>query len=162
MMKITNAVYKNKVKPLFSQAVFCSVATVNQQGQPHVTPIGSVVLTDKNSGWFFQKFTKNIPQNADHCQYATIMAVNDGKWFWLKSLIKGQFNHPPAMRILVKLGQLRPATEAESQKFKRRVSVFKHTKGHAMMWQDMANIREFEIIDYKPVYIGQMTAQQFA
>ncbi|TDR20495.1 pyridoxamine 5'-phosphate oxidase family protein [Marinicella litoralis] len=159
-MQINDQLFKTKIKPLFSQAVFVAVATVNQAGMPHVTPIGSVVLKDKNRGWFFQKFTKNIPQNAEHCEYATLMAVNDGKWFWLKSLIKGQFKQPPAMRLLVKLGDLRPATEAEAQKFKRRVSLFKHSKGHALMWQDMANIREFEIIEYKPIYIGQMTAKQ--
>ncbi len=160
-MKITDQIFTDTVKPLFSGAVYCSVATINEQGQPHVTPIGSVVLNNKNQGWFFQKFTKNIPKNIDHCPYATIMAVNDGKWFWLKSLFKGQFTSPPAMRLLVKLGELRPATATEADKFKRRVSLFKHTKGYAMMWQDMAQIREFDIIEYKPIHIGKMTSQQF-
>jgi len=160
-MQVTDQLFKQKIKPLFSHAVFCSVATVSAEGMPHVTPIGSVVLKDKSCGWFFQKFTKNIPLNAEHCEFATIMAVNDGKWFWLKSLFKGQFKNPPAMRMLVKLGSLRPASEAESQKFKRRVRLFKYTKGHTMMWQDMADIREFEIIEYKPIYIGQMTGKQF-
>ncbi len=160
-MKVNDQLFKDKIKPLFSQAVFCSVATVSAEGMPHVTPIGSVVLKDKNNGWFFQKFTQNIPNNSQHCEYATIMAVNDGRWFWLKSLLKGQFKTPPAMRLLVKLGELRPATEAESQKFKRRVKPFKHTKGYAMMWQDMAEIRAFEIIEYKPVFIDKMTSQQF-
>ncbi|MGJ8662616.1 MAG: pyridoxamine 5'-phosphate oxidase family protein [Marinicella sp.] len=160
-MKVDQTLFKQKIKPLYSQAIFCSVATVSPDGIPHVSPIGSVVLTDHTSGWFFQKFTRNIPLNTEQCEYASIMAVNDGKWFWLKALLKGQFKQPPAMRLLVKLGKLRPATEEEAQKFKRRVSLFKHTKGHAMMWQDMAQIREFEIIEYKPVFIGKMTHQQF-
>ncbi len=160
-MKMTDQLFKQKIKPLFSQAVFCSVATVNADGIPHVTPIGSVVLNDKKSGWFFQKFTKNIPKNAEHCEYATLMAVNDGKWFWLKSVLKGQFKQPPAMRLLVKLGEYRPATEAEGQKFRRRVNIFKRTKGYQKMWQDMSDVREFEIIEFKPIYISQMTSQQF-
>ncbi len=160
-MKVDKKLFKEKVKPLFSGAVFCSVATVNEAGVPHVSPIGSVVLNDENHGWFFQKFTKNIPQNTNSCEYATIMAVNDGKWFWLKSVLKGQFKKPPAMRLLVKLGKLRPATEAEGEKFKRRVGFFKRTKGYAMMWQEMAEVREFEILEYKPVFIGQMTRNQF-
>ena len=65
------------------------------------------------------------------------------------------------MRLLVKLGEFRPATDAEGQKFKRRVGLFKRTKGYQMMWQDMSDIREFEIIEYKPIFIGQMTSQQF-
>lgn len=160
-MQIDQQLFQRKIKPLFSGAVFCAVATVNAAGRPHVTPIGSVVLTHPDRGWFFQKFTKNIPANAEHCEYATIMAVNDGKWFWLKSLLKGRFKAPPAMRLEVKLGALREATEAEAGKFQRRVSLFKHTRGHALMWRDMARVREFEIVDYKPVYIGQMTGQQF-
>ncbi len=160
-MKINDLLFKQKIKPLFTRAVYCSIATVNEQGQPHITPIGSVVLNNKNQGWFFQKFTQGIPNNVVHCKYATIMAVNDGAWFWLKSLIKGRFNQPPAMRMQVKLGALRPATKAEMEKFQRRVKLFSLTKGHAMLWRDMSNIREFEIIAYKPVFIGKMTHQQF-
>jgi len=160
-MNINEKLFKEKIKPLFSQAVFCSIATVSVEGLPHVTPIGSVVLEDLNHGWFFQKFTKNIPLNAESCEMATIMAVNAGRWYWLKSLFKGRFHSPPAMRLVVKLGAVRPATEREAQKFQRRVGLFKHTKGHALLWRDMANIREFEIIEYKPIYIGQMTSHQF-
>ena len=160
-MKVNDQLFIEKIKPLFTHAVYCSVATVTEAGIPHVTPIGSVVLKDKNSGWFFQKFAKNIPLNTVKSEFATIMAVNDSKWFWLKSVFKGQFSKPPAMRLLVKLGHLRPATESENQKFKRRVNIFKHTKGYAVMWQNMEDIREFEIIEYKPVFIGKMTQQQF-
>ncbi len=160
-MKVDELMFKEKIKPVFSQAMFCSVATVNAEGMPHVSPIGSVVLNNSQSGWFFQKFTKNIPLNAEHCEYATIMAVNSSRWFWLKSLLKGAFKQPPAMRILVKLGQVRPATEKEGGKFKRRVNIFKRTKGYDMMWKDMSHIREFEIIEYKPVFIGKMTKNQF-
>lgn len=160
-MKIDEVMFKKKIKPVFSQAMYCAVATVNQEGLPHVTPIGSVVLNNSRSGWFFQKFTKNIPLNADHCEFATIMAVNSGRWFWLKSLLKGQFKKPPAMRILVKLGDVRPAKEVEATKFKNRVKLFRRTKGYDMMWKDMSHIREFEIIEYKPVFIGQMTQRQF-
>jgi predicted pyridoxine 5'-phosphate oxidase superfamily flavin-nucleotide-binding protein len=160
-MQVNDQIFREKVRPLFSQSVFCSVATVNEDGAPHVTPIGSVVLKDKASGWFFQKFTRNIPKNAETCELATLMAVNDGKWFWLKSLLKGRFNQPPAMRIRVRLGKLRDATEAETARFQRRVKPFKWTRGHALMWQDMAQVREFEILEYLPVYIGKMTAGQF-
>lgn len=159
-MNIDQKLFKTKIKPLFARAPYCSIATVHADGTPHVTPIGSVVLKDLQSGWFFQKFTKRIPQNAETCETATIMAVNAGRWFWLKSLIKGRFQSPPAMRLVVKLGAVRSATQSEGERFKRRVKIFKGTRGHKMMWQDMSAIREFEIIEYKPVFIGQMTRAQ--
>jgi hypothetical protein len=160
-MKMNEVLFKQKIKPLFSQAMHCSIATVNADGLPHVTPIGSVVLKNQGNGWFFQKFTKNIPKNAEHCEYATIMAVNNSKWYWLKSVLKGGFKTPPAMRLTVKLGNYRPATESETAKFQRRVGLFRRTKGYQMMWAGMSEIREFEIVDYKPVYVGKMTQQQF-
>ena len=160
-MQVDVPLFKNKIKPLFTQALYCSVATVRADGMPHVSPIGSVVLTDHQRGWFFQKFTKNIPKNAVQCEYATIMAVNAGRWFWLKSLFKGGFKSPPAMRLQVKLGALRSGDDTEIEKFQRRVSLFKRTRGYDLMWKDMSQVREFEIIGYEPVYIGAMTAKQF-
>ena len=161
-MKITNKIFNSKIKPLFAQAMYCSVATVNHKGQPHISPIGSIVLLNKNKGLYFEKFTKSIPNNADSNPYATIMCVNDRKWFWLKSLIAGKFKKPPAIRLLVKLGKLRKESDQEGNIFKRKVKLFKKTKGYQMLWKDMSHIREFEIIEYKPVYIGQMTRDQFS
>jgi len=160
-MKITDEIFKTKIKPLFAQAMFCSIATVNEKGFAHVSPIGSVVLLNKNKGIYFEKFTKSIPKNAITNQYATIMSVNDGKWFWLKSLMQGKFKKPPAIRLLVKLGELRKGTDQEGQIFKRKVNIFKRTKGYQLLWKDMSHIREFEIIKYKPVFISTMTSDQF-
>ena len=162
MMKMTDEIFKQKIKPLFAKAMYSSIATVNEQGLAHVSPIGSVMLVNKDRGVYFEKFTKNIPLNSKVNKYATIMCVNTSQWYWLKSLFKGQFVTPPAIRIVVKLGELRKETENEGKIFKRKVSLFKRTKGYQMLWKDMSHIREFEIIEYKPVYIGQMTREQFS
>ena len=160
-MKITDEIYHNKIKPLFAKAMFTSVATVTENGMPHVSPIGSVFLLNKEKGFYFEKFTKNIPKNNQNTPYATLMSVNVSKWFWLKSLLKGQFKTPPAIRLLVKLGELREESNQEASGFKRKVNLFKRTKGYDLMWRDMSLIREFEIVDYNPVYIGKMTKTQF-
>jgi hypothetical protein len=160
-MKITDELFNQKIKSLFAKAMFTSVATVTEEGMPHVSPIGSVFLINKDKGFYFEKFTKNVPKNTEHTPYATLMSVNVSKWFWLKSLLKGQFKTPPAIRLLVKLGELRQESDQEASVFKRKVSIFKWTKGYDLMWKEMAMIREFEIIDYKPVFIGKMTKAQF-
>ena len=89
------------------------------------------------------------------------MSVNVSKWYWLKSLFKGGFMTPPAIRLLVKLGDLREETNNEASVFKRKVSPFKWSKGYDLMWKEMSLIREFEILEYKPVFIGKMTKEQF-
>jgi hypothetical protein len=158
---MTEEIYKSKIKPLFAKAMFTSVATVTEDGIPHVSPIGSVFLINKDKGFYLEKFTKNIPKNSKNMPYATLMSVNVSKWFWMKSLLKGQFKTPPAIRMVVKIGELREKSEQEASAFKKRVSLFKMTKGYALMWKDMSLIREFEIVDYKPVFIGKMTKSQF-
>ena len=161
-MKISDTQFKKKIKPLFAQSSFCSIATVNDEGFAHITPIGSIILKSKSKGIFFEKFTKNIPANINKNKMATIMCVNDGKWYWLKSLIKGKFNTPPAIRLVVKFGELRKEQKDEGNIFKRKVSIFKHTKGYKLLWSEMSHVREFEILDYKPVFISKMTSEQFS
>jgi hypothetical protein len=160
-MKITDDIFNRKIKPLFAKASFCSIATVNEHGIAHVSPIGSVILHSKSKGIYFEKFSKSIPRNVKRNKMATIMCVNDGKWYWLKSLFKGQFKSPPAIRLVVKFGELRAENKGEGQIFKRKVNIFKGTRGYKLLWSEMSHIREFEIIDYKAVYIGEMTKNQF-
>ena len=161
-MKITETIFRNKIKPIFAKAVFASIATVNEEGHAHVSPIGSVVVLSKDNGIYFEKFTKSIPKNIKKDDIATIMVVNTGRWFWLKSLIKGQFESPPAIRLVVKMGQLKEADVNEMTIFKRKVALFKKTTGYKQLWQDMSMVREFSIVDYKPIYLGHMTRKQFA
>lgn len=160
-MKMTDEIFNKKIKPMFAKSTFCSIATVNSDGFAHVTPIGSVYLKDKNNGVFFEKFTKNIPANIEQNKIATIMCVDDGRWFWLTSLVKGSFKKPPAIRLVIKFGELRKEKGGEGQIFKRKVNIFKYTKGYKQLWSEMSEIREFEILEYKPVFIGKMTSEQF-
>ena len=71
MMK-ADQMFRDKVKPLFSQAVFCSVTTVVEQVQSHIIPIGSVVLKDKSSGWLLQKFKRRASLFKHTIRYATM------------------------------------------------------------------------------------------
>lgn len=54
-----------------ASSIYCSVATVNPDGTPHITPVGTVFLRDDQSGYFFDHYAealgKNIDQNPDVC-----------------------------------------------------------------------------------------------
>ena len=81
----------------FATNLHVAVATVDAEEQPHVTPIGSFFLNrDKFSGFYFEIFTRNIPKNAVTNPKVCIMAVNSGRWYWLKSLVLGKFATPPS------------------------------------------------------------------
>ena len=94
-------------------ATHCSIATVDAQLQPTITPIGTLFLKDNQTGFFFdtyaESFKENLPQNNKAC----IQAINSSRLFWLKSLLKGQFSDYPGVRLYVEIGELRPATHEE-------------------------------------------------
>jgi hypothetical protein len=97
----------------FKSSFHYALATVNENGEPHVTPSGSLLLRKPGHGLYFEEFPRQLPQNLLHNQQVCILAVNSSRWFWIKSLFRGQFTSPPAIRLFGTAGQLREATEKE-------------------------------------------------
>ena len=94
-------------------AMHCSIATVDEQLQPSITPIGTLFLRENYSGFFFdtyaESFKENLPQNNKAC----IQAINSSRLFWLKSLLKGEFSDYPGVRLYVEISTLRAANDEE-------------------------------------------------
>ena len=105
----------NKIRKLFiiafRSSFHYSIATVNENGSPHVTPIGSLFLRRNNTGFFFDDFLGNTSRNFERNQRVCILALNSGKFFWIKSLFLGKFKTPVAVRLNGTVGEQRKATE---------------------------------------------------
>jgi len=155
--------YKNwdEVQGLFRESFKSSfhyaIATVGENGEPHVTPIGSLILGRPGVGFYFEKFTRQLPRNLGSNNHVCILAVNSARWFWLKSLIGGRFSNPPAVRLHGVAGELRAATESELALWQERVRRVSFSKGHAFMWREMSMVREIQFTHLEPVHIGKMT-----
>ena len=151
-------------KATLQSSMHFSIASVDANGMPHVTPIGSLMLGDLVNGHgqacYFEKFTRALPSHAQNNQNVCILAVNSSKWFWLKSLIRGQFYQQPAVRLNAHFGPLRKATEQELFRWQKRVKVARFTQGHQLMWQAMSHVRELTVTSITPVKIGKMTPSQ--
>ncbi|MCA9935931.1 MAG: pyridoxamine 5'-phosphate oxidase family protein [Ardenticatenaceae bacterium] len=150
-----------EIKQLFRNAFRSSfhyaIATVNENGEPHITPIGSLILGKPGHGVYFEEFPSQLPRNLKTNQHVCVLAVNSDRWFWLKSLIRGRFAEPPAVRLYGTVGEVRPATPKEIQLWQRRVKPVSFTKGHAMMWRQMSTVRDIAFSHMEPVRIGDMT-----
>ncbi|MBT3714432.1 MAG: pyridoxamine 5'-phosphate oxidase family protein [Anaerolineae bacterium] len=151
----------SEIKALFKRSFRSSfhyaIATVSESGEPHITPIGSLILGKPGRGVYFEEFPRQLPRNLEGNQQVCVMAVDSGVGFWLKSLLRGKFASPPAVRLYGKAGELRPATEKEIQRWQRRVRRVRFTKGHTMMWKKMRMGREVEFTRIEPVHMGEMT-----
>ena len=89
----------NDIRRLFARAFrssfHFSMATVTADGLPHVTPVGSLLLTSPGSAIYFEEFTRRMPLNFRDNQNVCVLAVRSGLVFWLWSLLRGRFPTPP-------------------------------------------------------------------
>ena len=134
-----------------------AVATVNEDGAPHVTPIGGLFLREDRTGFFFEEFPSRLPQNLEKNPRISVLAVNADKIFWGKSLVEGKFATPPGARLSGSAGSLREATAEEMEMWQKKVSFLRATKGYKIMWEGMHRVRDVKFDSYEPIYLAEMT-----
>ena len=135
-----------------------SIATVNADGSPHVTPIGTLALHDDPSGYFFDELCTVSRTNLDRNPQLCILAVNAGMPFWIKSLVMGKFSTPTAVRLVGTVKPLREAAPEEIAAWRRHVAKARLTKGYEIMWSRMHLVRDVQFDSFEAVNCGKMTA----
>jgi len=143
----------------FKTSLSVSIATVDKDNKPTVTPIGTVFLNKDQTGFYFEKFPEKIPENIKTNKSICVLAVNSSKWFWIKALYKLRFNDYPAIRLYGELGEKRKATEIEISRLNRRMRTTKGLKGNTYLWGKMDFVREIKFTKAEGVNIGKMTSE---
>ena len=136
-----------------------SIATVDAKGCPHITPIGSLILRDDCTGYYFEKFPVQLVENLDKNNRVAVLAINgDFQTFWLEALSAGKFETFPGMRLMGTASARREATEDEIKSWQERVSFAEGLPGHEILWKNMKTVRDIHFDGCKPVLCGEMTA----
>lgn len=150
-----------EIRQLFGEALNSSlhtaVATMNVDGTPHLTPIGSLLLREDPSGFFFDEFSATLAKNVKHNPRVCVLAVNSSRLFWVQSLWQGRFRKAPALRLVGTVGDRRPASASELELFHQRVRPFRQLKGYKMLWQNMKYVRDISFDGFIPVHCGAMS-----
>ncbi len=141
----------------FRSSLHFSIASVDENNCPHVTPIGSVILGKTGKAIYFEKFTRNLKNNLTNNNQFSILAVNSSRWFWFKSLLTGKFSSRPALRLNGTAGISRTATAKEMQLWQNRVKLFSLTRGHKILWREMSRVRELNITSVEKINLASMT-----
>ena len=141
----------------FSSSFHYALATVTEKGEPHVTPIGSLILHAPGHGFYFEEFPRQLSRNFENNKQVCVLAVNSSRWFWIRSLFIGRFTSPPAIRLFGTVGQVREASEKEIKLWYHRVRQVRASKGYSLMWKNMRMVRDIEFSRIEPVYLGEMT-----
>jgi len=141
----------------FKSSFHFSIATVNKDGSPHVTPIGSLMLLEDRKGFYFEEYVSNLSRNLQHNKRVCVMAVNSGKWALIKSFFLGKFIAPPGVRLIGTAGERREATPREMELFRKRVKNYRMFKGYDLLWSKLRYVREIHFDAYEPIRIGALT-----
>ena len=134
-----------------------SIASVDIDSIPTITPIGSLFLNNNQSGYYFEKYPKKLPQNAETNSNICVLAVNSSTFFWLKSLFKTKFTTYPGIKLYGQLGTKRIATGNEIKRLKRRMKATNLLKGNTYLWGEMQYVRDISFTKVEKIDIGKMT-----
>ncbi len=143
----------------FSSSLHFAMATINADGTPQLTPIGSLMLTTPGEGYFFEVFANRLCANLDRGSPVTVLGVNSGRSFWLRALIAGRFRSPPGFRLTGVAGARRAATEAERRRWQKKIRWLRFFKGHQLLWGKLDTVRELHFDALEPVRLGAMTSR---
>lgn len=140
----------------FKSSFHVSIASVDANNNPTVTPIGSLFLNNNPTGFYFEKFTSKLQKSAH--KNICVLAVNSNRLFWVKSLFKGKFTSSPAIKLYGELGEKRKATKQEIERLNRRMRATRGLKGNTYLWKNMDCVREIKFTSAETINLGKMTA----
>jgi uncharacterized protein len=138
-------------------SLHCAVASVRDDGSPHVTPIGHMFLRDDCTAYYFEEHTKRLPENLTRDPRVCVMFVRSDRWFWARSLFRGRFAAPPGVRLFGVAGERRPASADEIAAYLARVRPFRKLAGYALIWKDLTHVRDLVFERCEPVRYPVMT-----
>ena len=151
----------DKIRGIFSDAFRSSfhyaVATVNEDGSPHVTPIGSLFLGDDQRGFYFEEYVSALSRNLRHNKRVCVLAVNSGKYPLFKFLFRGKMTAPPGVRLIGTASEKRDATSQEIDLFKKRFGRYRMFKGYDLLWGKLRYVREIHFDAFEPLRVGMLT-----
>ena len=141
----------------FNSNLHVSIASVDSENNPTVTPIGSLFLNDNQTGFYFEKFPSKLPEHAKTNPKVCLLGVNSGRLFWIKALFREKFSDYPAIKLYGELGERRKATEKEISRLNRRMKTTKGLKGNKYLWGKMESVRVIIFTKAEKINLGKMT-----
>jgi hypothetical protein len=143
----------------FNTSLHFAIATVNSDGTPHVTPIGSLILGTPGEGYFFEVFADRLCDNLDRGSAVSVLGVISSPSLWIGALIAGRFKSPPAFRLMGVAGARRGSTKAERRRWQSKVRLLRFLKGYESLWGNLDTVRELHFHSLEPVRLGAMTSR---
>jgi len=154
---------RRTVAAAMRSSLACTIASVDADGRPHATPIGSVtLLPEPGRAVYFDVFNARLARNIEHDPRVCILAVDARKRVWLGALVRGRFNAPAGLQFDAVVGPRRPITDVELDRFHRDVGPLLRTRGGRAVWSDVRFARDVTIESVRPLRLGALTRAERA
>ena len=147
----------------FSSSLHFSVGSVGANGEPVVTPIGSVLLHEEpGRASYFELYSHGLGARLTADPRLCVVAVDSSRWLWLRALWRGRFPRLAAIRLRGRAeASLRPADDDERQRMLKRIRGVRRLKGGRLLWSDFdCPVRDIWIDDVNTVGLGKLTFNQ--
>jgi hypothetical protein len=132
----------------------CIFTTVDKDGSPRAAPYSSLILQKHKQGFYFDHFSRHLTKNLDRDKKVCILLLKNNKWFWIKTVLFGQFDHPPGIRLMGTVGERREATTQEIDAFNKPLKKLKYFKGYQPLWGVMKHGRDIFFESFETVKCG--------
>lgn len=143
----------------FRSSLHFAVATVDAQGAPQLTLIGSLLPLEPGRALYFDLFASGLRARLDADPRVCVLAVDSRRWSWIRALWRARFIQCPALRLHGHAGPRRPATAAEQARWLRRVGWLMRLRGARLLWaRESYTVRELLFDQVQPVRIGTLTS----
>jgi len=112
---------------------YCALGSVDEDGCPRVTPVGTLFLEEDMRGFYFELYSRRMAKNLDRNKRICALVVNTSMSLWGRALMKGRFRRPPAVRLMGIAGKRREATAAELDALREQTGRFRFLKAYPYM-----------------------------
>jgi len=136
-----------------------TIASVDSDGTPTATPIGTVFFRTDGTGYYFDSYTNALARNLATNPRICLMAVNSSRWFWFKALVLGRFSSLPGIRLYGTAGPLRPANQEELAAVHQRIRGTRWLRGNRLLWSNFTHVRDLEFSSFRPVIYPVMMGE---
>lgn len=157
IMKITEDKWKEILKHYGGMKHTSMIASVSSTGYPNVTPIGSLLLRDDYTSYYFDLFTRELSDNLDQNERVCVLFVETGGLFWLKSLYNNECKKPSGIKLIGSAGKRRKASAEEIESLRKRTKYLKMLQGYNTIFGRPSHVRDITFTDYFLLNMGKMT-----
>ncbi len=141
-------------------SLHAAIASVDSRGQPHVTPIGSLMLRrEPGRAVYFDVLNARLAHNVDGDPRVTILIVDSSRRTWARGFLRGHFQEPPGVQLQATVGPRRTAAPKEKERFRAAVGPLVRTRGGGLLWADLEHARDVDVQAVRWVRLGRLTAK---